>query len=696
MKQTFSASRRKAGAILTGAAIVSALCAGVARAATTISPTTPGDPPVVRADSLNINVSGGNIYTRSTNNTTPNPTGLYTKATGWTNSVVLGAFLPGLSCLGNNPPAAANTPNNWDNSPRSRVVVAGPDGVVHDETGPAKSYDLLNPSDPGTVIVPQPAPAKLNNLGGSWTAKLDLAGATPGVYTIETTTTNVVRSYTASGNATSVPNNTSFSPNQDPNPNLPTNPTTGSALTATSQPVCQIGTPVSRESSTTGFGNQYEPGLVVETMTFEYRPWQHIFKDILGGGNVSMNVDPAEYQTTVNGNTGQLRGGGTMQFFAVPAADTIALPADPAACAADPASCLPALATACDPSAGCDPRIGIINHNDPSEATVGVFDFETGAFIAYTKVNGVTRVQLSLGSDIDPQIKDALAGLIAQADAAGVPLSTLLGTKVRLRLANGSSSTEITVSLLEGLQIVDNAPAGPTGVNVIAPAKVDAGLMFHLAIWSNAPNIDGGAGTITGDTDPNTPAPDRFATRSHRGYAVKRSDIVPNLPALGLADGLVPSGPLYSIKADYRGPGTSAPINLHTPAIGVSTAPDEPNGLPAWIAPVSGVPLGSDAVMDFLGFASWSASETCDETVCSGVDTMLGIGVGLFSAQPLPLSFADIPLLWEPNAAAADVHAQLNAVLSEVLSMVLGNETVAGILDPIVDQVLGVVEIPSL
>ena len=122
-------------------------------------------------------------------------------------------------------------------------MVTGPDGVVHDETSPAKSYDLLNPNDPGTVIVPQPAPAKLNNLGGAWTAKLDLAGATPGVYTIKTTTTNVVRSYTASGSATSVPNNTSFSPNQDPNPNVPTNPTPGRRLLPRATPSARSARP---------------------------------------------------------------------------------------------------------------------------------------------------------------------------------------------------------------------------------------------------------------------------------------------------------------------------------------------------------------------------------------------------------------------------------------------------------------------
>ena len=170
---------------------------------------------------------------------------------------------------------------------------------------------------------------------------------------------------------------------------------------------------------------------------------------------------------------------------------------------------------------------------------------------------------------------------------------------------------------------------------------------------------------------------------------------MPNLPALGVAEGLVPSGPLYNIKADYRAPDAGANQSPHAGyrrehSAGLAQRPARVDSAgerrPAryrW-----GVRLPRLRVV--------VGERDVQRNCVRWHDTILGIGVGLFSAEPFPLSFADIPLLWEPNAAAADVDAELNAVLSEVLSMVLGNETVAGILDPIVDQVLGAVEIPSL
>ena len=151
-----------------------------------------------------------------------------------------------------------------------------------------------------------------------------------------------------------------------------------------------------------------------------------------------MNVDPAEYQTTVDGHTGALRGAQFMHFYAVPGADSIGLPADPAACATDPGSCLPATAPECDPSAGCDPRIVIIGHNGWQRSDCRRLR---------PRNRGVCRLDQGRRDHAGPAVARlryrpadpgrGSADLIAQADAAGVPLSTLLGTKVRLRLSNG-------------------------------------------------------------------------------------------------------------------------------------------------------------------------------------------------------------------------------------------------------------------
>lgn len=274
--------------LLAGALGLSSLAG--AHAATTISPVEPGN--VVRDDSVSISVNPGAFtFTRSS------ATAVFTRQ-----SPLLGG-----SCKGDNP-AGTN------NSPRSMVAVTGPGtvGVVLSATSPARDTSIAGAlaSPPYPVLSPQPAPGNSNYLGDvpptatvpsrGWSATLNLAGRPAGIYSITTTTQNMVKTGTAA---------------------------------------CMIGTAVSNGSG--GFTNAAPVlGPVTGTSTFEYRPWQHRFVDVFGGGTVKLNVTPAELRQTVGGQSGAIIPG-NQTFYAMPDGSAVALPADPAGCAGNPAACLP-------------------------------------------------------------------------------------------------------------------------------------------------------------------------------------------------------------------------------------------------------------------------------------------------------------------------------------------------------------------
>ena len=76
--------------------------------------------------------------------------------------------------------------------------------------------------------------------------------------------------------------------------------------------------------------------------------------------------------------------------------------------------------------------------------------------------------------------------------------------------------------------------------------------------------------------------------------------------------------------------------------IGVDTAADEPNGYPVWISPfISGVRTGAPKTMDFLGTATWSASESPILAGCLVIDFMLGTGVAIYD-NPLPVGLGSL------------------------------------------------------
>ena len=128
----------------------------------------------------------------------------------------------------------------------------------------------------------------------------------------------------------------------------------------------------------------------------------------------------------------------------------------------------------------------------------------------------------------------------------------------------------------------------------------------------------------------------------------------------------------------------------------------------------------ADKAMDFLGLATWSARETCTATVgttagtCSGSGTIAttllgflpapgGLGVAIFSPEPLPVGFRTLPLLWEPNPTAAGVMAQINTAIANAqtqvgtqLNELFANPQVAMLLETIFGSVPEVPETPAV
>lgn len=623
----------KVGAAFLTLCLVVTGVAVTADAATTRTPTGP----VVRDDTMTIDVTPGGLAwgrTLSTSNFT------YTAPFS-------------SSCKGDNP-AGTNL------SPRSRVVVTGPDGsVVHDALSPVRDTSLGGAIAGYPILAVQPAPANGNWRGGvppstsapqgkGWQTTLNLAGKPAGNYTITTTTQNMVK----------------------PSALLP----------------CTIGTPVSNGSG--GFTNAFTAGPVVETETFEYRPWAFRFDDLFGGGKVSMNIDPAEFQQVIGNQTGPITDGTDhMSFYAVPDGDFVPLPSDPTACAGDPSSCVPSTATECDPGAGCEPRIAVVSYEaSPAQQLYGFFDLETGAFISFNRLGGNQRLMMSLGRDQDALYKDLLAQLASAAAQQGINLPSLLATKVRVR----TGSDEISLSLLQGLQIAP-ARGKPAGVQIVSDFTVQAGLI--LDIYANL-DLSKPCLPTKGDSDPSTPAPDRYTAGRDVGYTVQKSDLLPDVPRIGAVGALV-GGPIYHITGDFVGGGTPL-LNTASAVIGVDTAADEPNGLPVWIQPFVSTPshVTNPRTMDFLGTATWSASETPIGTSgCTTVDFMLGAGVALYN-NPLPIGFGTLPI-WDPQAPeVAALIDQIDAAIAAALGSVTSDPTVAALLEQITGSIPAVPGVP--
>ncbi len=232
----------------------------------------------------------------------------------------------------------------------------------------------------------------------------------------------------------------------------------------------------------------------LSTETFEYRPWQFQFDDVLGNGHVNFNVSPVQEARWKVGKTNSQIATGNMTFFTLPDHESLVLPTDPGECAEDAEGCVPPEAQPCDPNAGCAPRLVVIGTGDTEQSMTGVFDTKTGAFIATANVRQNFRLLFSLGDHLDGVYGVLLAKLKFAAKKAGINLPTLLATTVRWR--NGP--TEVKLNLINGLQI-DEVEA-PSGVQIVSDTTAQAGLILNL--YTRLDNSDATCVETAGDSDP--------------------------------------------------------------------------------------------------------------------------------------------------------------------------------------------------
>jgi hypothetical protein len=240
---------------------------------------------------------------------------------------------------------------------------------------------------------------------------------------------------------------------------------------------------------------------------------------------------------------------------------------------------------------------------------------------------------------------------------------------------------EVSLSLINALQI-NRTPAGaPSGVQIVSDFTAQAGIILNIYSALSTP----ACAANVGDSDPATPAPDRYTHAAPVGYTVERSDLLPDVPRIGPLGALV-GGPIYHIEGDFEGALANL-VNTSTAVIGVDTAADEPNGYPIWIEPFISTPshVTVARTMDFVGTATWSASETpIGASACLTVDFMLGAGVALYN-NPLPVGFGTVPI-WDPlSPEVAALIDQIDAAIQGLVDDTTANPTVADLLQQVLD-----------
>lgn len=600
-----------------------------APAATTVSPTQAGSPQLVRDSTVTVSVDRTAMtYYRGSASAAFAPQGGLSVAAGL------------LVCRGDNP-------TGTNNSPRTTVVVTAPDGsTVSSSLSPARDMGasgfLTQPThQPLAAPVPSNTAYRgdLPDAGAFHGLKstIDLAGKPAGIYTVTTTHTNKVKTGLFGA--------------------------------------CATGTPVSNGNG--GFTNAAPTaGNQVETQTFEYRPWQADFIDVLGAGKVSANITPAEFTFSIGAKKAAVLTGGVdaeQRFYSLPAG-TFALPSDPAACTADPSSCLPATAQECAPgNAACTPRLMLVSKPSNAasdDAIQGVFDLQTKAFIALAKVGGTTRLLMSLGTQNDAIYDDVLANLAASAKAGGIDLASILATEVTA----GNEQQTVSLSLLNGLQI--DPSTTPGGVQIATDATVQAGIVLHV---NSSLRLSGGA--CVANSGGSAQGTRQYSRKEPTGYKVATSDLLPAVPGVGPL-GALTGGPVWSIKGVF---GDDALVNTASAVIGADTSAGEPNGYPVRIQPfVSGIHTAKPKTMEFVGTGTWSASETPVGQGCLTVNLLVGTGVAVYN-NPLPVGLGTIlDPLTVPNPGVLELTQAVTEAVDQATSSVTSDPTIAALLDQLV------------
>lgn len=428
-----------------------------------------------------------------------------------------------------------------------------------------------------------------------------------------------------------------------------------------------------------------DTNTVLSDFTVEYRPWQHQnFNDFLGHGKVRMNTNPREFQFTVDGATSPVLTA-TAQEMSFFSGTLPSLPADPSVCATDPSACVPANATACEPSAGCTPRLVSINRKG-TDSLSGIFDLETGAFAASATTGGKSRVLASAGGELDATLSDLLAESAANLESfSGLDLLALLSSTIEIRSLNGDQLSTFEVGALRGLQVSQRLASGTDvpGVSIDAPYVVNGGFIFFQRKAALYP-----AGTTV------TP------------LTVKKSPAVPNLPTLfsvplggtGSLDIVAPvpvpapvsdytgslllvgGGPLVNISGSYPAGAGSYTAGKSMNGPNVDTSKNAPSGLPAWIPGIDQGTMVNDGPIDFVGHAALFLELAPLDLGALGVFDLgaylIGQGLTVFGDSPLP-ALGSLPLLWDTENPAA---AALNEYTSSLALNLLTNPAVGSVL----------------
>lgn len=419
----------------------------------------------------------------------------------------------------------------------------------------------------------------------------------------------------------------------------------------------------------------------------EYRPWQHSnFNDLLGQGNVRMNSNPRELQYSITGTSSPVITGTpqSMSFYSGPTG-LLELPGDPESCATDPLGCLPADAVACDPSAGCVPSLALVNYQDGGEYLLGIFDLESGAFVASASVGGKRTILQSAGTDLDAALLDAIEQLAILAEDQGIDLISLLNTKLEIRMTNGNEH-RLEISVLESLKLLEGWRPDSTGVgySLLAPFVLNAGFSTHVVDpFCHAGPTNGTCQFIAGLFELGT-----LPSGAPEVINVTESALVPEIPVPLLPVPLPPpanvlgttitvaGGPLVNLQHVYPDGTGSHTVGSGLTGPSVDTTRDEPAGLPVWAPLIDQNMTVPDAgPLDFLGHAV-----VIDLPLIPDINLDLGsivVGQGLWLYGDGPVGFAGLPLLWDTENPAA---AELNELLGTLAPEVLDNEAVGAVL----------------
>ena len=256
----------------------------------------------------------------------------------------------------------------------------------------------------------------------------------------------------------------------------------------------------------------------------------------------------------------------------------------------------------------------------------------------------------------------------------GIDLPALLGTTVDLNLQRQDGSTDvIRISLLRAIEMFNVANGPATGVSLLAPLSVGAGVILHTAAWSGLP-ADPAYSDSTG------------GLHSGFGYTVTEATALPAIPSLGPLSAVVPPGKLKHVVG--RIPAGSG---RHTVLIGADTDNDVAHGLPLHLPPLSSGGAVPDSGVDFVGAATVVSLDFCLlPTYCLGGGLLLGTGVATFGRSPLPVDFASLPLVWGDELGLGAVMAPIDGLVSQISASLLGNPAVADLLGGLpIGDVLG-------